>query len=175
MLAQGEKKDSLTCSWKGGSAAGSGDHRNSSLGVATFYSCPASQFLPVSGLSFSVLIAIPLTCFKQVFSIGEELSSSGLSEQGETSPPQALFDKFQERILVDPSLDASLWPRGLCTVIGDPSIASMMECEESSSLKGRKAVLAQQAPQMGSGGTRASAQVSLTLKLILQSLSNTTP
>lgn len=91
------------------------------------------------------------------------------------SPPQALVEKFQERILVDPLVDPSVGPRGLCIVIGDPSTTTMMEHEGSSSLKGEKAVLTQQAPQMGSGGTRASAQVSLTLKLILQSLSNTTP
>lgn len=124
-----------------------------------------------------MLIAITLTCFKQIFPIGEVgkgLSSSGLSVWVEMSLPQALFERFQERILVDPLLDPSLGPRGLWIVTGDPSTTAMMEQEGSSSLKGEKAVLAQQAPQMGSGGTWAPAQVSLTLKLILQSLSNTT-
>lgn len=90
-------------------------------------------------------------------------------------PPQALLEKFQERILVDLSLDQSLWLRGWCPVIGDPSTSTRMERGGSSSLRGEKVVVVQQAPQMGSGGNRASAQVSLALKLILQSLSNTTP
>lgn len=48
------------------------------------------------------------------------------------SPPQALVEKFQERILVDPLLDPSLGPRGLCIVIVDPSTTTMMEREGSS-------------------------------------------
>ena len=76
------------------------------------------------------------------------------------SPPRARLEKFQERILVDPSLDQSLWLRGWCPVMGDPSTSTRMEREGSSSLKGEKVVLVQQAPQMGSGGNRAFAQVS---------------
>ena len=68
-----------------------------------------------------------------------------------------------------------MWPRGLCIVIGDPSPSTRMEYGGNSSLRGEKMVLAQQDPKMGSGGNRALAQVSLALKLILQSLSNTTP
>lgn len=42
-----------------------------------------------------------------------------------------------------------------------------MEYVGSSSPKAEKALVAEQAPQMGSGGTRASAQVGLTPQLIL--------